>query len=402
MPEHHDARRPLIWLAALIPVALALIFWWWLSLERAPESSGPASPVAVGRAEVIERDLSATLNAVGDVEATDSIEIASLVTERITGLHFDSGERVNQGDLLIQLDDRAEQQGLRAARVIVEQEQREYDRLQPLVRQGSIATQQMDAQRNRLESARIELARLTAALEDRTITAPVSGVMGLSNLSTGEQISADTALVTLDSIDRVQVDFSLAERELNRVTEGMAVTARSVAWPDRVFHGEVTTIDPRLDRDTRTVMVRARFDNVDLALRPGMLLDIALVLPARRRLVVPETAILGERDSQWVYVVTPPSEETQDHYRARRINIRVVERAPGWAAIEVVDDNRSLRPGASVAISGLRDIAEDRDLVLDDTAARDTGALFERTTHEPADEPAASDDHATSTQASAP
>ncbi|REC95255.1 efflux RND transporter periplasmic adaptor subunit [Kushneria indalinina] len=374
MPESHDARRPLTWLVALICVALALIFWWWLSLERAPQASGSSPPVAVGRADVIERDLSATLNAVGDVEATDSIEIASLVTERITGLNFDSGDRVQQGDLLIQLDDRAEQQGLRAARVIVEQEQREFDRLQPLVRQGSIATQQADEQRNRLESARIELARLTAALEDRTITAPVTGVMGLSNLSVGEQISADTPLVTLDSIDRVQVDFSLPERELRRINRGMRVTARSVAWPDRVFHGEITTIDPRLDRDTRTVMVRARFDNPDLALRPGMLLDIALQLPEQRRLIVPETAIMGERDRQWVYVVV----QREDGYRAHRVAVRVVERAPGWAAVHATNKDSPLRPGASVAVSGLRDISEDRDLVLDEDAARDTGALFQQ------------------------
>ncbi|ART63412.1 efflux RND transporter periplasmic adaptor subunit [Kushneria marisflavi] len=374
MSESHDARRPLIWLVALIPIALALIFWWWLSREQAPERVGTPSPVAVGLAEVIERPLSATLSAVGDVEATDSIEIASLVTERITGLHFDSGERVKRGDLLIQLDDRAEQQGLRAARVIVEQEQRELDRLEPLVRQGSIATQQRDAQRNRLESARIEAARLTAALEDRTITAPVSGLMGLSHLSVGEQISADTPLVTLDSIDRVQVDFSLPERELQRVSEGMAVMARSVAWPGRVFHGEVITIDPRLDRDTRTVMVRARFNNPDLALRPGMLLDIALLLPPQRRLVVPESAIMGERDRQWVFVVTSEA----DHYRAHRVDINVLERGPGWAAIETITDRRTLKPGASVAISGLRDIGEDRDLTLDETAARDTPALFEQ------------------------
>ncbi|WP_456268527.1 efflux RND transporter periplasmic adaptor subunit [Kushneria sp. AK178] len=378
MPDVHDARRPLTWLAALILVALALVFWWWLSLEREPTTSGPASPVAVGLAEVIERDLAPGLDAVGDVEATDSVGIASLVTERITELHFDSGERVQQGDLLIQLDDRAEQQGLRAARVIVEQEQREYDRLQPLVRQGSIATQQVDEQRNRLESARIEVARLTAALEDRTITAPVTGIMGLNDLSVGEQISADTPLVTLDSIDRVQVDFALPERDLRRVTEGMAVTAHSVAWPDRTFHGEVTSIDPRLDRDTRTVMVRARFDNEDLALRPGMLLDITLELPAQRRLIVPESAILGERDRQWVYVVTP----AQDHHQARRIDIRVVERAPGWAAIEAANDDTTLSPGASVAVSGLRDIGEDRDLVIDEHAARDTAALFDTSSDE--------------------
>ncbi|GHC21674.1 MexH family multidrug efflux RND transporter periplasmic adaptor subunit [Kushneria pakistanensis] len=370
--ESHDARRPLIWLVALLAVALALAFWWWLAREQAPKESGPAAPVAVGRAEVIERNLSATLHAVGDVEALDSIEIASLVTERITGLHFDSGERVSKGDLLIQLDDRAEQQGLRAASVIVEQEQREYDRLQPLARQGSIATQQVDAQRNRLESARIELARLNAALEDRTIVAPVTGFMGFNNLSTGEQISADTPLVTLDSIDQVQVDFSLPERELRRVSEGMTVTARSVAWPDRTFHGEVTTIDPRLDRGTRTVMVRAQFDNPDMALRPGMLLEITLLLPAQRRLIVPESALLGERDRQWTWVI---ASENGSH-RAHRVNIGVLERGPGWAAIEAEDDDAALRPGASVAVSGLRDIGEGRDLVLDEDAARDTQALF--------------------------
>lgn len=389
MSEPHDARRPLIWLMALIAVALALAFWWWLSHERTPEETGAPSPVAVGLAEVIERDLSATLSAVGDVEATDSIEIASLVTERITGLYFDSGERVNRGDLLIQLDDRAEQQGLRAARVIVEQEQREFDRLQPLARQGSIATQQVDAQRNRLESARIELARLNAALEDRTITAPVTGVMGFNNLSTGEQVSADTPLVTLDSIDRVQVDFALPERELRRVDKGMAVTVRSVAWPDRSFHGEVITIDPRLGRDTRTVMVRARFDNPDMALRPGMLLDIALRLPAQPRLIVPESAVMGERDRQWTWVITA----RDDDYRAHRVAIEVLDRGPGWAAIAPESDDSLLRPGARVAVSGLRDIGEGRELVLDENAARDTQALFE---------PASNEDHATARETTAP
>lgn len=378
MSDHHDARHPLSWLTALTLPVLALACWWWLSHARAPDGAHSTSPVSVGRAEVIERQLSETLSGVGDVEASDALELASLVTERITALHFESGEQVTQGDLLIQLDDRSERQALRAARVIVEQERREYNRLLPLARQGSIASQQVDAQRNRLESAEVEMARLTVALDDRAIEAPITGILGFRELTEGELISAGTPLVTLDSIDQVYVDVSLSERELTRLTNGMPVWASSVAWPERRFAGEVATIDPRLDRDTRTITVRTRLDNPDMALRPGMLLNIHLALPEQRRLVVPETAIMSERGDQWVYALTPDD----DHLRAHRINVAVIERAPGWAAIavqeqSVASDSPALEAGDFVAVSGLRDLDDGRRVTLDDAAARDTQALFD-------------------------
>lgn len=381
MSDSHDARRPLAWLGALAAIALALGLWGWLSRpDGAPPASSPA-PTAVGQATAIERTVSETLTGMGDVQALESLELSSLVTERITAIHFDSGERVEAGELLIQLDDRHERQQLRAARTVAEQEQREFERLEPLAQQGAIASRQVDEQRNRLDNARAEVERLRIALDDRAIQAPVSGVTGFRELTEGEMIGAGTPLVSLDHLERVYVDFPLPERELPRVATGMAVRGESIAWPERVFEGEVDTVDPRLDSDTRTLTVRARFDNPALALRPGMLLEVTLMLPPQRRLIVPEGAIMREGSESWVFAL----ETHDDQRRARRVPVRIAQREPGWVAIEPLEEG-ALAPGAQVAISGLRDLGDGHRVVLDDSAARDTRALFEAGATAPGDD----------------
>ncbi|MFC0269078.1 efflux RND transporter periplasmic adaptor subunit [Kushneria aurantia] len=383
MPDTHDARRPLAWLAALVLIALALlVLWWWFYRDSAPTEQRAPEPVAVGVAPVIERDVSASLSGLGSVLASESLNISSLVSERIADIRFESGQQVARNDILIQLDARQEREELRAARLVAEQERRELQRLEPLASRGAIATRQLDEQRNLLNNAEAEVARLEVALEDRTIRAPVDGVVGLADLSPGEMISAGTPLVTLDRLSRVHVDFPLPERQLGQVAIGMTATATSPAWPEQRFKGAIVAIDPRLNPDTRTLTLRAAFDNPQQRLRTGMLMEVAVQLPAQLRRIVPETALMSEAERHWVFMLA----EDDAGMFVRRVPVAVVTRRPGWAAVTPGGET-PLPPDARVVVSGLPRLDAERRVVLDDSAHLDTALLFQRSLAQDSGEP---------------
>ncbi|RKR03347.1 membrane fusion protein (multidrug efflux system) [Kushneria sinocarnis] len=368
----HDLRRPHAWLMALLLLCSAVLLGWWLLHAQAPRQASTPDPVPVGVAEVIERAISDHLEGMGSVQARDALSLASLVTERVDEVLFESGDRVSKGDLLIALDDRTERFELRAARVALEEAEREYDRIEPLVERGSIASQRLDELRTRRETARVDVARLEQALDDRAIRAPVDGVMGLRDVSPGQLVTPGEQLATLDRIDRVHVDIPLPERTLATLETGMAVSATSIAWPGTTFSGRISAVRPRLEAGTRSIIARARFDNPDGRLRPGMLLHITIETPAERQLVVPESALVGENLQTSLYRLTSAG---NDALRVERVPVSVHQRRPGWAAV-AAESGSTLEPGDRIVVTGQRQLDSGRRVTLDEDAGSDTAALF--------------------------
>lgn len=371
--DRHDLKRPLAWLIATALIIVGALLYWRLPQTTTPDSAAATQPPAVGVADVITRELGRQFESVGDVLADESVDLAALVTERVTRIPFHEGERVARGELLIQLDDRSERYELQAARVTLEQAQREYERLKTLSERGALSRQQFDAQRTLLESAQVDVARLQEALSDRAITAPFAGVVGLRNLSVGALVTPGEVLVTLDKLDSVKVDFTLPERYLTELAVGVPVTATSVAYPGRRFAGRIVALDTRLAAETRSVVARARFDNPDLLLRPGMLLALTFSTPAERHLIVPESALQSEGDSHYVYRITGEA----DAPHVERVAVRVALREPGWISLRPAGD-ATLAAGDRVVVSGQQKLRDAAQVTISAAASRDTRALFEQ------------------------
>ncbi|WP_106475696.1 efflux RND transporter periplasmic adaptor subunit [Phytohalomonas tamaricis] len=368
----HDVKRPLAWLVALVLIALAALLYWGLPQVTTPQSTTTRPPTTVGAADVIARELGRHFESVGDVKAEESVDLAALVTERVARIAFSEGQRVKRGELLIQLDDRTERYELQAARVALDEAEREYARLKTLSERGALSRQQFDAQRTLLETAKVDVARLQEALNDRAIEAPFDGVVGLRRLSVGSLVSPGEVLATLDKLDSIKVDFTLPERYLTSLTVGAPVTAASVAYPDRRFRGRIATLDTRLAAETRSVVARARFDNPDGLLYPGMLLTLDFSTPAERRLIVPETALQSENDRHYVYRI----DRNEEGLTAQRIAVNVVQREPGWVALQAIE-GAELDTSDRVVVSGQQKLSDAARIQINEEGSRDTQALFE-------------------------
>jgi membrane fusion protein (multidrug efflux system) len=202
-------------------------------------------------------------------------------------------------------------------------------------------------------------ARLSAArarLEDTVIRAPFSGRVGLRKISVGSLISPGASIATLDDTSTIKLDFSVPENVVASLRSGLMVTARSNAYPSRIFQGQVASVDSRVDPTSRSVAVRALVPNNDGALRPGMFLTVELESERRSALVIPEEALVPEQSRQFVFVV-------RDGVANKR-EVSIGARQPG--SVEV--------------IAGLT--AKDRVIVEGTIKARDGGPVKERSVTE--------------------
>lgn len=317
-------------------------------------AGGGDRPVAVTTQRVALQPFSDTVQALGTVQARESITVTAKVSETVERVHFDSGDVVRAGAPLITLSGQAQQASLTEAQAAASEADRLYRRQSELAAQQLIARSQLDTQRAARDAANARVAQVRAQLGDRTIRAPFSGVLGLRQVSPGSLVTPGTAIATLDDTSRVYVDFPVPEMRLAQVERGQRITGTSAAYPGRRFEGLVATVDSRIDAATRAVTVRGDFPNPDRALRPGMLMQVALAQGERPALLVPEIAVVQVGQDSFVYRVA-------DDGSVERADVRVGARQDGKAEITeglsagdriVVDGTGKLRPGAKIVEAG--------------------------------------------------
>jgi membrane fusion protein (multidrug efflux system) len=312
----------------LLALGGAVLWHYWSEPESAEAAVGgglSAVPVRLARVEagmVRER-----IEAVGSTLARQAVDIVSLTSGRIVELRFRPGERVEAGDVLVRLDDAAEQAGAAEARAALREAELALDRARKLRANNTIAQATVDE----LEAAYLgALARLDAAekrLADRSVEAPFSGVVGIRQVDMGARVDEDTVLTTLDDLSEVEIEFSVPEIHFGRVQRGQAVSGTSSAFPGRTFAGRIETIDTRIGQVSRAFRVRAVLPNPDLVLPAGMFMHVGVVLEERPAVLIPEEAVVAEGDSTFVFTV--------EDQRAARRPVRLGQRTAG--TVEVLD-----------------------------------------------------------------
>ncbi|WP_019591576.1 efflux RND transporter periplasmic adaptor subunit [Thioalkalivibrio sp. ALE20] len=338
-------------IGGILVLALAAGGAWWLQQQddagaaRAtlPDSGERDERTPVRVSEVAPREFETVIEALGTVAARESVTVRAPVTARVESLEFEDGDRVEAGDVLVEL--RAEEERARRdeARVRVEEASRELARVRDRVEDGIVTRQEVDQQASRLAEARAALAAATAQVEDRTIRAPFTGTLGLREVSPGAMVTPDTALVELDDIRTVRLDFPVPERFAGAIELGMPVTGHSAVGD---FAADVTALSNRIDAATRTLNVRAVADNPEQRLRPGMLATVRLALDPQRAPAVPEGAVVQTADQHFVF-------RLQEDETVSRDRIRIGRRAPGW--VEVLDGVETGDTVVSEGVSRVRD-----------------------------------------------
>lgn len=306
-------------------------------------------PVAVTTTVLAARPYHDVLQALGTAQARESVAITAKVSDVVTRLAFDSGQRVQAGQLLADMNSAAQRADVAAAQASLRDAEQQLRRGAELERQQLIAKSQYDTLQANRDAAAATLAAKRAAVSDRTITAPFAGVLGLRQVSPGALVTPGTVITTLDDDRGIKLDFTLPESALSAIAPGQAVTARSDAWPGRSFDGRIAQVDSRVDPGTRAVKVRAELPNPDGKLRAGMLLRVQVQLPARQALVVPEIAIQQEGDQAYVFRVAGG--------RVDKVPVKLGSRQEGEVEVVsglkagdriVVEGTVKLRPGSRV------------------------------------------------------
>jgi membrane fusion protein (multidrug efflux system) len=308
--------------------------------DKPQEGSGGPPPAKVTAITVVEQPWIERIAAVGTVKARDSVVIAAKQAERISAVYFESGQRVAKGQLLVELDDGAVRAEWLEARANLADLETQVARLQSLQAQQLIARSQLDTVQASRNAARAKVQAAQERLNDRRIVAPFSGVLGLRQISKGQFVSAGTAMVNLDDLSRMWVDFPLPEKQLATLTTGMRLELVAEAYPDRVFDAQVTSIDSRVDVATRAILVRAEIAQASGLVRPGMLMRVSLQQTPVSALVLPELAVQQVGNRSFVFVAA-------DDGTALSRDIRVAGRQGGLVAVE-----QGIRAGERVVLEG--------------------------------------------------
>jgi len=313
------------------------------------------------------------VQAIGTVQARESVNITAKVSDIVEQVHFASGQPVAAGTLLVTLRHDAQQAALAQAQATFAEAQRLYQRQLELADQQLVARSTLDTQQALRDSAQARVQQLRAELDERQIYAPFAGVLGIRQISPGALLTANTVITTLDDLEQVYVDFQMPEAMLAKLAIGNEVRASSIAWPDREFNGQLSAIDTRINTNSRTLTVRAEFANSDHALHPGMLLEVALPEPEYDAIVLPEIAVIQEGQQSFVYeVIVAPDDFSRmgPAYQVQRLEVRTGTRRKGYVEIVdglaidqriVIEGMQRLRPNAFVRPTAIESIKHNEE-----------------------------------------
>jgi membrane fusion protein (multidrug efflux system) len=323
-----------------------------------PPEAVDVGPVRVDTWETARRSI-------GSVSAVEGVIVRTEVAGVVERIRFEAGQRVEPGAILVELEASIERANLAQARADADLAHRSLKRAKELFESGTVSEADHDQAVARVAETEARVASLEATLAKKTIRAAFAGYLGIKQISVGQYLQPGYAVVALQALDRVLVDFSLPQRDLAAVAPGLAVRAVDDAAPDRPLLGTLAAIDPQIDLDTRNFRLQATFDNPGQRLRPGMFVSVELVLGDSRRVVaVPSTAVLYAPYGSTVFVVNEGAGEGTPLTVEQRI-VRL-----GQAKGDFVEITEGLTGGERVVTAGAFKLRSGQAIVVSDRGTR--------------------------------
>ena len=315
------------------------------------------------------------VEALGTLKSNKNIDIMSTVTERVTKINFDDGQRVKKGDVLVEMD-AAEELALRVEEQSrIDEARKQRDRLKSLFKRDAASESALDENERDLETAQARLKAIQSKIDQHILAAPFDGVLGLRNISIGALAQPGMRIVTLDDDSVMKLDFSVPEIFIATLKTGAKIQARTRVYPGRVFEGEISSIDTRVDPATRSVITRALLDNGENLLKAGMLMQIVIEKNPRQTLVIPEEAIISRGSDNFVLVINETGQETTvDRQKIelgarRKGEVEILSGLQAGQKIVTHGVNRA-KPGAPVTVKAVETDNESlTDLLQQDTSS---------------------------------
>ncbi|MGC9417431.1 MAG: efflux RND transporter periplasmic adaptor subunit [Rhodovulum sp.] len=309
---------------------------------------GPAAVVVQG---VTEGRISDRVAAIGDGQALRTVNVRAKATGEVIELRLEDGRPVEEGSLILRLEDEAERIAVERARLMLEDARDEAERLARLENTGAVTEVSRRAADLALRTAELALREAEFELDRRSVHAPISGWAGVIDLAEGDSVSAQDMLVTITDRSQILIDFRVPERVVGQITPGMPLEARPLAMPDTVLQGTVHALDNVVDAASRTLRVQGRLANEADLLRAGMAFEVVLRFPGEALPKVDPLAVQWSAEGAFVWIVREG--------KAQRVPVKIRQRNADSVLVEadlapgdqvVTEGVQSLRSGAEVKI----------------------------------------------------
>lgn len=337
-------------LTGAVIAGLGLVKFQQIQTAIAEGAAFKAPPEAVTSIVAAQETWPATLGAIGTAAAVQGVTVSADLPGIVERIAFESGRTVSRGDLLVQLDTRQEQAQLAAAEAQLELTRLNHDRMSGLVKQDAVSRAEYDAAAAAHTQAQARLREIRATIERKTIRAPFTGVLGIRQVNLGQYLNAGEAVVPLQSLDPIHVNFGVPQQHAAQMRRGRQVRIALDDAGDATLTGRITAIDAVIDQTTRNMQIQATLANPGARLRPGMFVQAQVTLGASQRVIaLPASAVSYAPYGDSVFVVSDMTSPEGTTYRGVRQQVITLGDARG----DQVAVLTGLSPGEEVVTSGV-------------------------------------------------
>lgn len=337
-----------------------------LQIGRMSAQALQTQPAEVVTAAVASKQTwEASLPAVGSLQAVHGVTVEAELTGKVVQIAFEPGTKVRAGDLLVKQDTSSEEAQLRAAEAATTLAKTNLERLRGLFAKNTVSMSELDNAETQFKQAVAQADTIRATIAKKHIRAPFAGQLGIRLVNLGQFLHEGDAIVSLQSLDPIFVDFLLPQQEISRIRPGLSVRVTIDSLPVEVMEGTITAINPQVDAATRNIRIQATLANPREKLRPGMFAEAAVVLPGRNEvLAIPATSVLYAPYGDSVFVVEEKqNEQTGKPVKAvRQQFVRLGEKRGDFVSVV-----SGVREGEAVVSTGVFKLRNGQNVVVDNT-----------------------------------
>lgn len=375
-PAKRSPNVPLRWILMLVGVVVVFGGVFFVKGFFAKQTNNffdnmPQPAVAVSTYDARTERWSSSGEAVGTFVAVNGTDVTTEAGGVVRSIEFDAGQPVAAGAVLVRLNTANEDATLKALQASAQLARVQADRWQKLSRDQLVSKDDAQQKLTAAATAQAQVEAQRALVAQKTIRAPFSGVLGIRKVNLGQYVAPGAAVVSLQQLDPIYLDFSLPEQEIGKMVVGTRIRASVDALPGQVFEGEVTAIEPQVDADTRNFKVQATLPNPDRAVRPGGFAKVGFDLGgARDVVVIPQTAVSFNPYGNAVFVVSKvkrkPGEKDMQGKPLTGDKFVVTQRfvKTGATRGDLIAVTDGLKPGEQVVTSGLLKLRNDAEVTI--------------------------------------
>ena len=346
------AKRLILMLVVMAAILGGLGFVKFRQVEAAIAQGAAFQmpPTAVTTVVAQRETWPSTLTVIGTAAAIQGVTVSADLPGTIDKIQFESGQWVQKGDILVELDTRQERAQLANIEAQRDLARINFNRAQELVKAGVISHSEYDNATAQQKATEAQVGDVQAAIARKTIRAPFSGLVGIRQVSLGQYLAAGQAIVALQSVDPIYVNFGVPQQDTSVMTPGHVVRVTNGELPGMAFSGRITALDSVVNEQTRNIQVQVTLANKENKLRPGMFVQVELPLGQPRQVVpLPASAINYAPYGDSVFIVTEMKDAKGNTYRGVRQQVVKVEGSRG-DQVAVIS---GINPGDEVVSSGV-------------------------------------------------